>query len=269
MGSEPTTDQEAGFLMRFKNLIRWIAVVLPLGLSHAGALSVDVWHETAIAPQEVVVTAFDEQLTALAEFRDRMDETGAVSLVIEALPSDTQLITAHCPNTVGVMSSVAWPRRRDRSRLEIRLFDTCRLEDCDAMGEHGALWFERWRSQRDRALLRLAARASRTDKGMPKDWPLRVRDPRPRKQKRPTYPFTASVKEVEGNVTLRATVRRDGSVSDIEVLDCDTPGYGFEDAAVETVQRWTYKPARFLGEQVEMMLTVKVHFEVERSTAFP
>lgn len=76
----------------------------------------------------------------------------------------------------------------------------------------------------------------------------------------PTYPELARVARLEGSVILQAIVKQDGSVGDIEVLRCTRPGLGFEDAAVEAVKTWQYKPALQNGKPVEVYFTIYVEF---------
>ncbi|MEO8218450.1 MAG: TonB family protein, partial [Acidobacteriota bacterium] len=64
-------------------------------------------------------------------------------------------------------------------------------------------------------------------------------------QVNPRYPTLARRAGVEGPVVLRAIIRRDGSVEDVEVLR-DLP-MGLGEAARRAVERWRFRPARFHG----------------------
>jgi TonB family protein len=56
---------------------------------------------------------------------------------------------------------------------------------------------------------------------------------------RPVYPPEAKEAGIEGRVTLRATVEKDGSVSNLETLAGDPQ---FAQAAKEAVRQWRYEP---------------------------
>ena len=67
---------------------------------------------------------------------------------------------------------------------------------------------------------------------------------------------------LEGNVILQAIIHDDGTVGDIEVLRCNRPSMGFEEAAIAAVQTWRYKPALQNGRPVEVFFTVFVEFKL-------
>jgi protein TonB len=78
----------------------------------------------------------------------------------------------------------------------------------------------------------------------------------------PLYPELARVARIEGRVVLQAVICTDGSVTDLEVLRCSHPKLGFEEAAVDAVRQWRYKPALLDGRPVEVYFTVLVDFEL-------
>ncbi len=78
----------------------------------------------------------------------------------------------------------------------------------------------------------------------------------------PEYPELARVARLEGNVILQAIIHSDGSVGDLQVLRCNRPNMGFEDAAVAAVQEWRYEPATQNGKPVEVYFTVFVEFKL-------
>jgi protein TonB len=78
----------------------------------------------------------------------------------------------------------------------------------------------------------------------------------------PEYPELARVARLEGNVILQAIIHSDGTVGDLQVLRCNRPGMGFEDAAVDAVQQWRYEPATQNGRPVEVYFTVFVEFKL-------
>ena len=77
---------------------------------------------------------------------------------------------------------------------------------------------------------------------------------------RPEYPELPRAAQIEGNVILRAIIHVDGSVGEIEILRCNRPNMGFEDAAIQAVQQWRYEPATQRGRAVEVYFTVVVDF---------
>ena len=79
----------------------------------------------------------------------------------------------------------------------------------------------------------------------------------------PIYPELARVARLEGRVILQAVIRADGTVGEIEVLRCDEPGVGFEQASVDAVRRWMYEPATQLGTPVDVYFTIQVIFTLQ------
>ena len=79
----------------------------------------------------------------------------------------------------------------------------------------------------------------------------------------PTYPELARQARLSGRVIVQAVILEDGTVEEIEVLLCDHPGVGFEEAAIEAISRWRYEPARLYGEPVDVYFTVIVEFVLQ------
>lgn len=77
---------------------------------------------------------------------------------------------------------------------------------------------------------------------------------------KPEYPELARAARIEGNVILQAIIARDGGVGSLEVLRCNRPAMGFEEAAIAAVQSWRYEPATQSGRPVEVYFTVVVDF---------
>jgi protein TonB len=65
---------------------------------------------------------------------------------------------------------------------------------------------------------------------------------------------------VAGRVILQAIIRQDGSVGDIQVLSSPGKNFGFDEAAVEAVRQWRYKPGLQNGKPVDVYFTVVVEF---------
>ena len=84
----------------------------------------------------------------------------------------------------------------------------------------------------------------------------------PETKVQPEYPELARVARLEGNVILQAIINADGSVGDLEVLRCNRPSMGFEEAAMSAVKEWRYEPATQNGRPVEVYFTVFVEFKL-------
>ncbi len=78
----------------------------------------------------------------------------------------------------------------------------------------------------------------------------------------PVYPEAARKVGAPGKVTLRAVIRRDGTVGDIKVLEEPPGGFGFGRAAIEAVRQWRYRPATKDGRPVDVYLTIVVNFQL-------
>jgi protein TonB len=78
----------------------------------------------------------------------------------------------------------------------------------------------------------------------------------------PLYPELGRKAKLTGSVILEAVVLKDGTVSNIKVLRTPRPGMGFEEAAVDAVKQWRFRPALRNGEAVDVFFTVVVEFEL-------
>jgi protein TonB len=78
----------------------------------------------------------------------------------------------------------------------------------------------------------------------------------------PIYPELARKAGIQGKVFLQAIVTEDGSVQNVSVLSCNAPDLGFEDAAIEAVKKWRYKPAEQKGQPVDVFFNVAVEFTI-------
>jgi protein TonB len=78
----------------------------------------------------------------------------------------------------------------------------------------------------------------------------------------PHFPELARVARFSGRVVLQAVIDENGAVDEIEVIDCNRPGFGFDDAAIEAVQQWRYEPATLRGRPVAVYFIVLVEFKL-------
>lgn len=76
------------------------------------------------------------------------------------------------------------------------------------------------------------------------------------RKREPEFPKLALVAHIQGSVILKAIIRKDGTVGEIEILRSNRPNMGFEEAAVDSLRQWLYLPA-FLGKE-----PVAIHFTV-------
>ncbi len=76
----------------------------------------------------------------------------------------------------------------------------------------------------------------------------------------PAYPDAARIARLGGRVTLRAVIAEDGAVESVEVLASTSTL--FNDAAVDAVRKWRYRPALMNGKPVRVYFTVVVTFVV-------
>ena len=74
----------------------------------------------------------------------------------------------------------------------------------------------------------------------------------------PQYTDQARQARLQGAVTLRGNVRRDGSVDSIQVLQ--GLGLGLDEAAVAALRQWRFQPATLNGQPVELTLTFTINF---------
>jgi periplasmic protein TonB len=73
----------------------------------------------------------------------------------------------------------------------------------------------------------------------------------------PQYPALAKVTRTEGVVILSATIARDGTIADLRVVSGPAM---LEQAALDAVSQWRYRPYLLNGEPVAVETTVNVVF---------
>jgi TonB family protein len=80
---------------------------------------------------------------------------------------------------------------------------------------------------------------------------------------RPFYTERAKEAKIQGTVTMRCVVGRDGRVDDIAVIESLDGDYGLDDAAVEALRRWEFKPGTKDGTPVAVRVTVQMKFTLK------
>ena len=76
----------------------------------------------------------------------------------------------------------------------------------------------------------------------------------------PAYPEAARRMRLQGTVIVQATIDTSGNVVDARALR--GLGFGCEDAALEAIRTWRYRPATLDGRPVSVYLTVTVTFQL-------
>ena len=79
----------------------------------------------------------------------------------------------------------------------------------------------------------------------------------------PRYPPRAEARGIEGWVRLEITATPAGTVSDAKVVDA-SPKEIFDQAALEAIRRWRFKPAFKEGRAVAQRATLKLMFRLEK-----
>lgn len=74
----------------------------------------------------------------------------------------------------------------------------------------------------------------------------------------PTYPPMAKIARVQGAVVLAAIIGKDGSIQNLHVVSTASPL--LNQAAIDAVREWKYRPYILDGEPVEVDTTVTVNF---------
>jgi protein TonB len=75
----------------------------------------------------------------------------------------------------------------------------------------------------------------------------------------PQYPAIARAARVEGTVVLQATISRDGTIQNLRVVSGPPL---LQQAALDAVRSWRYKPYSLNGEPVAVETTVNVVFHL-------
>jgi len=78
----------------------------------------------------------------------------------------------------------------------------------------------------------------------------------------PTFPVAARQRGISGWVDVQFVVRADGSVSDVSVTGSQPVGM-FEQAALDAIRKWQYKPVQKDGHGVEQRARLRLKFALE------
>jgi periplasmic protein TonB len=75
----------------------------------------------------------------------------------------------------------------------------------------------------------------------------------------PQYPAIAKAARIQGTVVLQATIAKDGTIQNLRVINGPPM---LQQAAMDAVRSWRYKPYLLNGEPVEVETTVNVIFSL-------
>lgn len=86
--------------------------------------------------------------------------------------------------------------------------------------------------------------------------------PRPMRTYPPIYPFSARQKGIEGKITLRFVVDKDGNPQEPEVVKTEPDEVAgiFDESAIKTIKRFKFKPAIKDGKAVDCIVRLPITF---------
>jgi periplasmic protein TonB len=76
----------------------------------------------------------------------------------------------------------------------------------------------------------------------------------------PTYPAIGRAVRAQGTVQLQATISREGTIENLRAVSGPTM---LQQAAIDAVKQWRYRPYLLNGEPVEVETTINVDFKLE------
>ena len=79
----------------------------------------------------------------------------------------------------------------------------------------------------------------------------------------PTFPAGALQRRLSGWVEVQFVVKSDGLVSDVIIMGAEPVGI-FEQAAVDAVKKWRYKPAQRDGHAVDQRARLRMKFALDK-----
>jgi TonB family protein len=97
----------------------------------------------------------------------------------------------------------------------------------------------------------------------------RVQPPRVVSQVKPVYTAEAMRNRLQGTVRLRGIVERDGTVSNVEVINSIDTTYGLDQSAVDAFRQWRFEPATLDGNPVRVMVTMELTFALRETSRTP
>ncbi|MBU1657866.1 energy transducer TonB [bacterium] len=86
--------------------------------------------------------------------------------------------------------------------------------------------------------------------------------PQPTQRSAMEYPKQARKMGVSGYVLMNLLVNKEGEVEKVKVLESEPEGI-FDEAAIEGVKSWQFKPAQYKGEAVKVWAKQKIRFDLQ------
>jgi protein TonB len=77
---------------------------------------------------------------------------------------------------------------------------------------------------------------------------------------RPVYPDVAHNAGIEGTVSMRVLIGKDGMVERVDVASGEQ---ALQDAAINAVRQWRYKPLLLDGKPVPVVTVVNLEFKLQ------
>jgi protein TonB len=90
-----------------------------------------------------------------------------------------------------------------------------------------------------------------------------ITEPALMKEVKPQYTAEAREKKIQGVVELEAVVLEDGTVGDVNVTKSLDQTYGLDQAAVDALKRWLFKPGQKDGKAVRVLVAVEMSFTLK------
>jgi TonB family protein len=83
------------------------------------------------------------------------------------------------------------------------------------------------------------------------------------KRVQPVYPADLKANGVTGTVMIEALIKKDGTLTDLHVMNSDVDP-GLVTAATDAVSQWQYRPALLNGQPVTVVTNIAVSFELSQ-----
>lgn len=83
------------------------------------------------------------------------------------------------------------------------------------------------------------------------------------KDVKPQYTAEAREKKIQGVVELEAVVLEDGTVGEVTVTKSLDQTYGLDQASVDALKRWLFKPGQKDGKAVRVLVQVEMSFTLK------
>lgn len=87
-------------------------------------------------------------------------------------------------------------------------------------------------------------------------------DPVLLKKVEPKYTPEAMRAKIQGVVELEAVIGTNGQVTDIRVYKSLDRGFGLDEEAMRVARQWLFRPARYQGKPVEMVVIIQMEFRL-------